>query len=77
MADQLKLNDPVGITGAAEQMREIMVRSNAFTDGRRYERLLIVEWLTSLDKESGDINRFLPTTLANWIGEQMHLAREG
>lgn len=74
MTDQWTLDDPVWTAGEAEQMREAMV--HGFEDGRRYERLLIVEWLTSLDKESGDINRFLPTTLANWIGEQMHLARE-
>lgn len=36
------------------------------------ERTKITAWLRSLDRESGDINRFLPTTLANWIDERMH-----
>lgn len=36
------------------------------------ERNRITKWLRALDQESGDINRFLPTTLANWIEERMH-----
>lgn len=34
-------------------------------------RTKITAWLRSLDAESGDINRFLPSTLANWIEEGM------
>lgn len=45
-----------------------------FGAGREYERKQIVQWLRSLDAESGDINRHLPTTLANWIEEGMHNA---
>lgn len=36
------------------------------------ERTKIATWLRSLDAGGGDINRFLPTTLANWIDERMH-----
>lgn len=36
------------------------------------ERLAITKWLRALDAEGGEINRFLPTTLANWIEEGMH-----
>ena len=36
------------------------------------ERAKIANWLRSLDAGSGDINRFLPTTLANWLEEGMH-----
>lgn len=39
---------------------------------REEERLRISNWLRSLDKEGGEINRFLPTTLANWIDERMY-----
>ena len=37
------------------------------------ERNKIAAWLRSLDREGGEINRFLPTTLANWIDEGMHV----
>ena len=40
--------------------------------GAYAERAKITKWLRSLDEEGGDINRFLPTTLANWIDERMH-----
>ena len=39
---------------------------------RKDERTKITKWLRSLDEESGDINGFVPTTLANWIDEGMH-----
>lgn len=45
---------------------------DGFGEGRLSERAKISAWLRSLDRESGDINRFLPTTLANWIDERMH-----
>ena len=41
-------------------------------DGTSDERKRIANWLRSLDQEGGEINRFLPTTLANWIEEGMH-----
>jgi hypothetical protein len=41
-------------------------------EGVIIERQRIVDWLRSLDAEGGDINRFLPTTLSNWIEERMH-----
>ena len=40
--------------------------------GARSERERIVNWLRALDSESEDINRFLPSTLANWIEEGAH-----
>jgi len=43
-----------------------------FGEGKLSERAKISAWLRSLDRESGDIHRFLPTTLANWIDERMH-----
>ena len=46
----------------------------AYEAGAQQERKQIVQWLRSLDAESGDINRHLPTTLANWIEEGMHNA---
>lgn len=39
---------------------------------QQQERDKITKWLRSLDREGGEINRFLPTTLANWIDEGMH-----
>ena len=39
---------------------------------RKDERTKITKWLRSLDEGSGDINGFVPTTLANWIDEGMH-----
>lgn len=45
-------------------------------DGAIKERRAISEWLRSLDRDGGEINRFLPTTLANWIDEEMHLLGE-
>ena len=36
------------------------------------ERNKIVAWLRALDDGSGDINRFLPSTLAQWIEEGAH-----
>ena len=44
--------------------------------GRKDERNKIAAWLRALDSDSGDINRFLPSTLANWIEEQMHMLGE-
>ena len=44
-----------------------------YDDGRSDEREHIANWLRSLDQEGGEINRFLPTTLANWIEEGMHM----
>ena len=41
-------------------------------EGKIIERATITAWLRRLDDEAGDINRFLPTTLANWIEERMH-----
>lgn len=35
------------------------------------ERLKITAWLRSLDKE-GEVNRFLPSVLAQWIEEGAH-----
>lgn len=56
---------------------------HGYYDGRKgdgaeviAERLKITAWLRSLDEGSGDINRFIPTTLANWIEEEMHLLPE-
>ena len=46
----------------------------AYEAGVQQERAAIVKWLRSLDAESWDINRHLPTTLANWIEEGMHNA---
>lgn len=43
-----------------------------YDDGRSDERERIANWLRSLDREGGEINRFLPTTLANWLEEGMH-----
>lgn len=40
--------------------------------GRKDERNKIAAWLRALDADSGDINRFLPSTLANWIDEGAH-----
>jgi hypothetical protein len=41
-------------------------------DVAKEERAKITAWLRSLDQEGGEINRFLPTTLANWLEEGMH-----
>lgn len=43
-----------------------------YDDGQDDARHRISKWLRSLDQEGGEINRFLPTTLANWIDEGMH-----
>ena len=45
----------------------------AYEAGAQQERKRIANWLRSLDREGGEINRFLPTTLANWIEEGMHM----
>lgn len=45
-----------------------------FASGRNYERQRIIEWLRYLDAEDGEINRFIPTTIANWIEQEMHLS---
>ena len=50
------------------------LRRKDIEHGRYMERKAIAEWLRSLDDESGDIYRHLPTTLANWIEENMHTA---
>ena len=35
------------------------------------ERSTITAWLRNLDQD-GELNRFIPTTLANWIDQGMH-----
>lgn len=61
-----------------EKNRELIRARNRKTDGivakhHLEERHKITAWLRSLDQNgSGEINRFLPTTLANWIEEGMH-----
>lgn len=45
-----------------------------FASGRTYERQRIIEWLRYLDAQNGEINRFIPTTIANWIEQGMHLS---
>jgi len=40
--------------------------------GRTMEREKIVRWLRNLDGDGESINRFIPTTLANWIEEGMY-----
>lgn len=42
--------------------------------GIHTERMRIIEWLLALDTD-GDFNRYLPTTLAMWIREEMHNAK--
>ena len=39
--------------------------------GAEQERDRIVTWLLELDTD-GDLNRYLPTTLANWIRDGLH-----
>lgn len=39
--------------------------------GAQQERDRIVTWLLELDTD-GDLNRYLPTTLAYWIREGLH-----
>ena len=46
---------------------------NLLAKAALWEREQIANWLRSLDREGGEINRFLPTTLANWIEEGMHM----
>ena len=73
----------VVLSNADGQMAERIMSGDAFTwevheivqainRNRLEERAKITAWLRSLDHGSGDINRFLPTTLANWIDERMH-----
>lgn len=50
----------------------IEILAMGLKQGRMDEREKITAWLRNLDRESGDINRFLPSTLANWIEEGMH-----
>lgn len=40
---------------------------------RMHEAEAIALWLEALDTD-GDLNRYLPTTLANWIREGLHRA---
>lgn len=47
------------------------LRRKDIATGRKLERDHIVKWLRSLDQDTY-INRFVPTTLANWIEAGMY-----
>lgn len=57
-------------SGSSKTLKPL--RQKDIETGRSLERNEISMWLRSLDQEGGEINRFLPTTLANWIDERMH-----
>jgi len=56
-----------------ERNPEIKAYRQGLHEGAINERNRIAARLRSLDREGGEINRFLPTTLANWIDEGMHV----
>jgi hypothetical protein len=60
--------------GNEQELYEAFARHREAAEqaGAEAECNQIGEWLRSLDREGGEINRFLPTTLANWIDEGMH-----
>lgn len=47
-------------------------RQQGIEDGRHYERFIIVRWLRNFDLEDGEVNRFLPTELADLIEKRIH-----
>ena len=51
---------------------ELTAYRQGLSEGAITERNKIAAWLRALDADSGDINRFLPSTLAQWIEERMH-----
>lgn len=51
---------------------ELKAYRQGLSEGAITERNKIAAWLRALDSESEDINRFLPSTLANWIEERMY-----
>ena len=69
-------NQPITTADMAAWIQNTMDKA-CVTEAVVEERNRISAWLRSLDKdEAGEINRFLPTTLANWIDEEMHLLGE-
>lgn len=60
------------MTSGSDRNPELTAYRQGLHEGAITERQTITAWLRSLDRDSGDINRFLPTTLANWIEEGMH-----
>ena len=55
-----------------ERNPELTAYRQGLFEGSINERNKIAAWLRALDSDSEDINRFLPSTLANWIDEGMH-----
>ena len=55
-----------------ERNPELTAYRQGLHEGAITERNKIVAWLRTLDGDSGDINRFLPSTLAQWIEEGAH-----
>lgn len=68
------LNDPEITFGSEEEAMAYCDEHNRALVGQAAinERNKIAAWLRALDSDSGDINRFLPSTLAQWIEEGAH-----
>ena len=64
------------MTSGSDRNPELKAYRQGLSEGAITERNKIAAWLRALDSDSGDINRFLPSTLANWIEEQMHMLGE-
>lgn len=60
------------MTSGSDSNPELKAYRQGLSEGAITERNKIAAWLRSLDADSGDINRFLPSTLANWLDEGMH-----
>ena len=60
------------MTSGSDRNPELKAYRQGLSEGAINERNKIAAWLRALDSDSGDINRFLPSTLAAWVEEKMY-----